>query len=383
MHNHRILCHKHIVFGAEHYNPLGLVRSLGEENIPVIAVIIKNQTSLTSASKYISDLYIVDDIDSGFSLIIEKFSDEEYKPFIYTSDDVITSLLDVNYEQLKEKFYFFNANCAGRITTFQDKNTINQLAIKHGLNVAQAVVVNRGEIPNNIQYPIITKAIASTKGAWKQDVFICKSESELIEAYAKIKSDVLLLQQYITKKNELCIDGFSINQGKDVFYAIASNYKYILPDTYSSYMTVFNSGNEDLHKKLTSMFSEIGFEGIFSVEFLVGANGELYFCEINFRNSTWSYAATCAGMNLPVLWAKSTIDKKIDKNDYSLVPPDFTAIVEVSDYYIRVKGKKIGIVNWIKDVKRANCRYFIGKKDIMPVVSFLISMVKKRIGRKK
>lgn len=33
--------HKFIVFGEDHYNPLGICRSLGEEGIPVIAVLIK------------------------------------------------------------------------------------------------------------------------------------------------------------------------------------------------------------------------------------------------------------------------------------------------------------------------------------------------------
>lgn len=48
------------------------------------------------------------------------------------------------------------------------------------------------------------------------------------------------------------------------------------------------------------MFSEIGFEGIFEVEFMGDADGKLWFLEINFRNSTWSLASMKAGMPLPI-----------------------------------------------------------------------------------
>lgn len=48
------------------------------------------------------------------------------------------------------------------------------------------------------------------------------------------------------------------------------------------------------------MFSEIQFEGIFEVEFMVDADGKLCFLEINFRNSTWILASMKAGIPLPI-----------------------------------------------------------------------------------
>ena len=56
--------------------------------------------------------------------------------------------------------------------------------------------------------------------------------------------------------------------------------------------------------------SEIGFEGVYSIEFLIDQNDNYWFCEINFRNSTWSYAATVAGMPLPILWAEAMLTGK-------------------------------------------------------------------------
>lgn len=365
--------HKFIVFGVEHYNPLGIIRSLGENNIrPIVIIVNEGKTvRLASKSKYISKLHLVRSIEEGYSVLMEKYSLCDNLPFLLAANDKTMSFFDLHYDDLKDKFYFFNAGAAGRISYYMNKDNINQLAIKYGLNVLKAIVVNKGEIPEGLEYPVITKSIASTVGAWKKDVFICYSKEELIDAYKKIKSPQLLLQRYIEKKNEYCLEGFSVNHGKDSFISIVSTYNYILEDRYSPYMTVHNFNNWDLKKKIDRMLSEIGFEGIFETEFLIGDNEELYFLEINFRNSTWSYASTCAGMPLPVLWAKYMLNGEINKNCYRKIPRNFTAMVEPEDYHNRVRGKKIGFIKWMIELITCDCRYYLGKNDIKPMVSRL------------
>lgn len=56
------------------------------------------------------------------------------------------------------------------------------------------------EIPEGLEYPLITKAAISTIGAWKKDVFICNNQEELEEAYKHIRSSRVMLQKYIHKK---------------------------------------------------------------------------------------------------------------------------------------------------------------------------------------
>lgn len=281
----------------------------------------------------------------------------------------------MHYNEIKDKFYFYNAGQAGRITYYMDKNNINVLAQKYGLNVAKTFVVNCGEVPEKIEYPVITKAISSNSGGWKDDVFICHSEQELVDAYTKIKSPVVLLQKYVRKKNELCLDGFAADHGRKVFISIASSYNYVLPNTYSSYMTVRNFDDVTLQRRLSAMFEEIGFEGIFSVEFLVGEGNELYFLEINFRNSTWSYASTCAGMNLPKLWAESMLTGQISKRNYREIPAGFTAMAEISDFKDRVLTCKIGLIEWIRQVKKCNCTFYYNKVDSAPFWSALFGKI--------
>lgn len=93
-------------------------------------------------------------------------------------------------------------------------------------------------------------------------MIICHNENDLRNAYKVIRSPKVLLQKYIVKKNELCMEGCSVNRGEDVLISIASTYNYKLDDSYSPYMTVSNLENDELRKKLKEMIADIGFEGI-------------------------------------------------------------------------------------------------------------------------
>lgn len=368
--------HKHIVFGAEHYNPLGLVRSLGENGIRPIGIILRNERRLTSYSKYFTKIYFVDSINEGYDLLLNKFYDSNCKSFIYTSDDIITGYLDERYDDLKGGFYFFNAGQNNQINHYMDKYNICQLAKECGLPLADTIEVKKGEIPSDIEYPIITKAITSKMDNWKADSFICKNKEELTEAYKKIKSEKILIQKYIEKKNELCLDGFVYDKGKQMYITIASEYNYILPNTYSSLMTVKNFEDDELKYKLSEMFKKIGFEGIFSIEFLIGPEDELYFLEINFRNSTWSYASTVAGMSLPIMWAKGMLGLEDGKQIKTISSP-FVAIAEFDEYIDRVKSGRISKINWIKEILKSKCKYYFSIKDPKPVLNIIWLKIKK------
>ena len=367
----------YIEFGEEHYNPLGLIRSLGETGIKPIAIIKKGDFRFASKSKYISKLHLVNTIEEGYEILIKEYGNKKIKPFLFTTDDQITSFLDNHYDDLKDHFIFYNAGKNGRISKYMDKANINELAKKHGINIIKSWEVKPGEIPSDIEYPVVTKAIISTMSGWKKDSFICENEAELKAAFKKIKSKKILVQKFIKKKNELCLDGFSVNKGKDVFYAIASNYNNIIDNAYSNYMTVKNTYDKDIEKKLSKMFKEVGFEGIFSVEFLIDQNDDLYFLEINFRNSTWSYASTKAGMNLPILWSESMLKNKIVDNAYVKFD-DFTAMAEFVDFKDRVKKGEVSILKWLIQMKNCKCLYFLNKNDMKPIYSKFTNKFRRR-----
>ena len=365
--------HKCIVFAIDHYNPLGIVRSLGRAGITPDLIVTKGKADLMAQSRYAGTVHKADSVEDGYRLLLKEYSYEQgnKKPFIFCSDDKTIGYMDLHYNEIKDSFILFNAGKQGRINEYMDKFNILQCAQKNGLKILSTRVCHKGEIPEDLEYPIITKAISPTSGAWKGDVFICHSANELEAAYSKIKSETVLVQKFIEKKNEYCLEGFSIDHGRQVCITIASTYNYLLTGYYSPYMTVRNMTNEAVRKALEGMFADIGFEGVFETEFLVDQNDELYFSEINFRNSTWSWASTIAGMNLPVLWGNSMLNGVIADDVIRAIPENFVGMVEPIDYGKRVDTGKITPAQWLADFKDAKVTYYYDKDDLAPYYTMM------------
>ena len=364
--------HTHIVLCKEHYNPLGIIRSLGEAGIRPVAIIEKNKKKFVGSSKYISKTIYVESIDEAFNVLKSEYGNRSLKPFVYVTDDWFLEYSDAHYDELKFDFYITNAGASGQISYYMNKDNINQLAEKCGIKIPKSEVVKTGELPKTLRYPVITKAIASTSGAWKKDSFVCQTENELLEAYRKIKGNTMLLQEYIDRKDEINLDGISVNHGESVFLSMSIGYEYLVPGRYSTYLNVSNVKDDDLSKKLKCMIKEMHYEGIFDGEFMVGQDDEIYFLEVNFRPNAFNYASTCAGMNDPFLWAKGMLDGYVDNSHYKTIPSGFHAMVEPTDFKDRVIGKRSSFFRWLIDFFKCQCHYYFNIRDIKPFINFLI-----------
>lgn len=359
--------HLVIVFALEHYNPLGHIRSLGEQGINPIYISVKRRGDVAALSKYISKLHRVDTVEEGYDLLLREYGniDYEHRPYLVFSDDKTVGFFDLHYDEVKNKFIFFNAGKSGRINEFMDKDKILQLAKKHGFAVLDSYVVELGEIPDGLEYPIITKDITPNSGNWKSDVFICENEDELKEAFTKISSPKIQIQRYIDKKNEYAIEGFTINKGSEIFFGSTLTWKYLIKGYYSPYHDVTMFDNPEMGEKLRKLFEEVGFEGVFEVEFLIDKDDTFYFLEANFRASAWNYSSAVAGMPLAPLWIKSMEAGHIDPNDEKEFD-DFTDMSEVIDYGKRVEGGICSLAEWLRDFKEAKGTYFYNKDDPAP-----------------
>ena len=357
--------HKVIVFAQEHYNPLGLIRSLGENGINPIFISVKRKGPVACLSRYISVCHHVDSVEQGFKLLLNKYGNEKNKPFVLFSDDMCIGYMDRHYNELKDKFIFYNAGKQGRVNEFMDKQAILDLAKQHGFNVLDSIVVGTGTIPAGLKYPVITKDISPTAGGWKSDVFVCQNEDELYKAMKKITSPIVQIQPFIDKKNEYAIEGFTINHGQEIFFGTTLTWKYLIPGYYSPYHDVTMFKDVELGEKIRKLFEEIGYEGIFEVEFLIDKDNTYYFLEANFRASAWNYSSTVAGMPLSYLWVKSMGAGYIDPTDKKNFE-DFTDMSEVIDYGIRVKKGMVSLAEWLRDFKSAKGTYYYNEKDPAP-----------------
>lgn len=362
--NHEIYKHKHICLVGDHYNPLAIIRSLGEEGIQPIVVLCNPNPYLVPNSKYIGELHIFPTIEEGYEFIINNYSNELPKPFIYNGSDDISLFLDNHYEELKDNFYFTNG--AGGLCKYLNKYNITKLAEECGLVIPKEELLETGQMPSLLKYPVFTKAVTSAGGgAWKDQAFICKNEEELLKAYKNIKVPNILVQEFIEKKNELCIDGISINGGEQVFMPYGCGYYRFIPGSYGNYMRFTPFIDEDLTARIIEVIRRVKFTGIFCIEFMVGQDDKLYFLEVNFRHSGWGYAFTVGGFNLPVRWAMSVLDNKLKLDGFKYLD-SFNAMNEFSDFKDNLKLRNVSIFKWIKQFKECECTFYYNKKDNKP-----------------
>ena len=360
--------HLCIVFALEHYNPLNMIRAFGENGINPIYISIKRRYEVAIFSKYISKLHQVDSVEEGFKLLLDEYGnfDSSHKPYIVFSDDKSVGYFDLHYDEWKNKFITYNAGIAGRINEFMDKYNIQQLAKKHGFNVLDSYVISKNDdLPKDLCYPIITKDISPNSGSWKDDVYVCQNEQELRSAIGKISSPQIMIQHFVDKQNEMALEGYTINHGRDMQIVTQLTWKYLIQGYYSPYHDVCMFTDREMERKLQAMFEEIGFEGIFEVEFLIDKDGTFYFMETNFRASAWNPTGKFAGMPLDYLWVKGMENCCIDSSDRKEFEP-FTSMSEVIDYGKRVEGGMVNIAEWLRDFKDAKCVYIYDKEDRAP-----------------
>ena len=382
--------HLFIVISGDNGNALGIVRALGEAGIKPVLIYLVEETHLPLLikSRYLDVVHKVHSYEEGVDLLLEKYRGMELKPFVYICDDLLQSVVDKRYDEMIKHFIFFHAGEQGRVSHLMNKKVICDLAESCGFRVPKNEVVKRGELPKTLSYPVITKTLMSILGAWKEDSFICHSEEELLDAYKRIAASDLIVEEFIDKKNELCLEGFSVRGGQEVFIPYGISYFRARPGGYGHYTWCETLKDDDLKDRVRDLFRKSRYEGCFEVEFLVDKNDNLWFLEVNFRFSFWNYALTFGGMNYPMMWAESADAGRIvppEESAYARLPVKtyFTAMSEPGDFAQCILIEHRSFWKWLSEVRKADMLYFYNPKDPMPAFSFWFHKLKRKILKRR
>lgn len=208
---------------------------------------------------------------------------------------------------------------------------------------------------------------------------IMKQNLEMpISIWMKVKS---CYRNTFIKKNELCIDGITVNSHEPVYLPIGAYYHRLFDDSYGLYYYYTQLDNPDLVEKIDKMLKKSRYIGIFCVEFLVDKNDNLYFLEINYRNSGWSHAMTRAGYNVVYAWCKAMLAKRLDTTDIDIPKLPYSCMVEDSEFRSNVCRGRVSLWQFLKDVK--HCDYFTywDKRDNGPFWAIMRRMFKRALKK--
>lgn len=360
---------KVIVFGCNHQNMLGLVRSLGEKGIRPYCVCLKSGDGLVFRSKYPAECHFVESPQEGLDFIINSYSKCIPKPILLSTDDITETLYDINSSSLNKHFIVPSADEDGRITYLMEKQHIAELAKAIGFTIPKMFVAEKNtSIPDGIKYPVFTKSLKSIDGGKKEEN-VCHNEDELLNAIKNSRSGYLLVQQYIDKQTEWCYQGFT--DGKKVFLPYVMKYLRYTANSFGGYVKLEKVEECDFKKQIRELVKLTKYKGLFSVEFILGKDGTPYFTEINFRHDGYSYFTTTGGANLPYLYCRAVADG-IWEADEDSVKDIIIGMNETTDWSQFVKTKKISIIKWFLQFLYADSYLLWNRFDKGPIKYYLM-----------
>lgn len=358
-----------IVIGTDHHNTLGIIRSLGEEGKLPIVMLPNLKLAFITKSKYINKVIWFDKPNDVIDILLRDYVNETNKAIIICAEDVSISVIDSHYDLLKNLFLLPNAKKQGRINYFLNKDNMHELAMKVGLTVPKSWYLKSGDVlPTDIEFPCISKPCSSIVGG-KNEICVNRNIRELEVNIASNKD--FLVQAFIEKDYELNIVALAYNHGNDFIIpgVIRKIREYPVNSGSSSFSVLDDYKNypEIELEKIKAFVGEIGYEGLFSVEFVV-KDGIAYFLEINMRNDGNGYVHTSMGINLHYLWCKYLVGEPIVHPCNLNTPCYFMA--DTRDWVHVMKGR-VSMKRWLEDKKKTSCYLLYNGKDQKPFFAFI------------
>ncbi|WP_196213621.1 ATP-grasp domain-containing protein [Bacteroides cellulosilyticus] len=358
-----------IVIGTDHHNTLGIIRSLGEEGKSPIVMLPNLKSAFITDSKYLSKVIWFDKPNDIIDLLLRNYVDELNKVIVICSEDTSISVIDSHYDLLKDFFLLPNAKKQGRINHFLNKDNMHELAMEVGLTVPKTWYLKNGDaLPTNIDFPCISKPCSSVVGG-KNEICVNRNIWELKANTASDKD--FIAQIFIEKDYELNMVALAYNHGNDFIIpgVIRKIREYPVNSGSSSFSVLDDCKKfpEIEVEKIKNFVREIGYEGLFSVEFVV-KDGVAYFLEINMRNDGNGYVPTSMGINLHYLWCKYLVGEPIAQPSNINTPYYFMA--DTRDWVHVIKGR-VSIKRWLEDRKKTRCYLLYNEKDKKPFFTFI------------
>ena len=370
---------KAIVISEDHYNALGVIRSLGEKKIPVILILTtKPGHTYTNKSKYVTEVIFADHDQKKIIEEVKKLCKNQERYFIFPLSDFSAMLIDQNYTLFDKNVVC--PNMKGNMMIYQNKVNSKNLAIKCGMKSAKSMILKVSDYAKWSEFPAIIKPLISQEGV-KSDITIVDNSQELVEALDKFRTrnyTRVLIEQYLAGKDEHMVEVLGCSFGENVFIAgiIKKIREYPMKRGSTSYAQIVQE-HKDIEYETIKQFIKLSqYEGLFDMEFKY-VDGRCYFIECNFRNGAPSYAFTLSGCNLPYNWILGKKNKELINMGQENNGLYF--MCEQTDFLNTLK-REISLKKWLKDF--CHCKkIFLVTNDSYPSFVYYMQFIKTMLKR--
>ena len=356
-----------IVIGGNHHNTLGVIRALGFKGVMPIVLLITDETKpYISYSKYISECIILKHTQDIVPFLLNRAKKTKGRHVIISCADFATSELDASFDQLKESYHLPTAKEQGVCNQFMNKDTMAILAQKVGIETPKRWIFEESSSVdiNDIVTPCIVKPLASIYGS-KSEIKICHDITSLTQYLSDNKDHQFIIQEYIDKDFEYQLIGCSLNFGEEIIIPGYAKCIRPCPGTNTGFLEYKPLEDFDCNISACKEFIKtIGYQGLFSMEYLRDKNGKDYFLEINMRNDGNAICVTGAGVNLPYIWYQYCVGDNYNIEATQKIL-DIFVMPEFDDFLLLLKGK-VNIIRWIKDLFRSKVYMEYDKHDKKP-----------------
>lgn len=359
---------KIVIWGADNYNTLGLIRSLTDERFDVLLLINGSKHGVASASKYCQKCVVTCSINDGIDYLIKNYpeqADPLKKAVIIPGGDAYSVGCAKNYHQLHTRFHLMCTTDPNVLIHVTDKDEMGRVAERAGILIPKTAKITKENLSHDIPYPVILKHI-HTEGRVEFKTKIIKSESEL-KSFSKIfnPKNTYLIQQFIPRSYDIYVYGCRLPNGDLAIAGYNNQYRWS-DDGGGSF------GELDPHmpdfidcNALARFFDEIDYHGLFSSEYGY-YNGKAYFYEVNLRNDGFTHLSLQAGANLPLLWVSRCLNLGTDASPK--MTQHMVSFNEIYDIINVIKGK-VSYRQYKKDKASAQAFNFYDPADPQPYLN--------------
>lgn len=360
-----------VVIGDWHFNSLGIIRSLGEKEIPVIFINLSGG-GYGESSKYTYKTYhSEEDEKSIVDTLLTVLDENKGKPVIFTACDKAAYAVDNSYDLLCDKCFL--PGLRGKAKEYMNKDNMCKAARQAGFIVPDGETIafddSFKERVIAFGFPCIMKPLLSVEGS-KADIQICHNAEDLdaaCEVFLNSEENYtrILVQRFVNGNSTemFAFDGCKVTGRRvDIYGQLEKTREYPIKRGSTSYARIKTDITEIDVSVLDNFLELVGYEGLFDLDILK-IDGVPYFIEINFRNGAMSYAFTKAGFNIPYIWYSSVLGKDVREPEIKE-----TVLMCERDDLNHVTDKNISPFRWISDIRRTDVFMLYNKEDPQPFI---------------